>query len=119
MFGTDLSINEHLRTNRRGIQAGADYNFGGGVVGLTGGWQKAKCRPRRFGRRSQSHGLERLAPTASFGSATGFYGGLLVKYDANKLELDNVAFDGLGNLDSHELGHRRRRGLPHAGRHAR
>ena len=41
VFGNDVSINEHLRTDRRGIQAGADYNFGGGVVGLTAGWEKA------------------------------------------------------------------------------
>src|SRR4029453_16850511 len=41
VFGNDVVINEHLRTKRRGIQAGVDYNFGPGVVGVTAGWQRA------------------------------------------------------------------------------
>jgi outer membrane autotransporter protein len=103
VFGTDFSINERVKTERRGIQAGADYNFGAGVVGVTGGWQRAKAKLGGVATEVKGTGWNAGA-YGIFGSATGFYGGLLVKYDKNRLRIDNAAFLGLGKLDSTSWG---------------
>jgi outer membrane autotransporter protein len=103
VFGTDVTINERLRTDRRGVQGGADYNFGGGVVGITGGWQRAKADLGGSVAEVKGTGWN-VGGYGIFGSATGFYGGMLVKYDRNRLRIDGPAFVGLGRLNSRSLG---------------
>jgi len=103
LFGGDFTINQRLRTSRRGIQAGADYNFGGGVIGITGGWQKVKSDLSGSPAEVRGTGWN-VGGYAMFGSATGLYGGLLVKDDRNRLRLDSPAFAGLGRLTGRSLG---------------
>jgi len=103
VFGSDVTINERLRTTRYGVQGGVDYNFGGGVIGATGGWQKVKADLGGSPGQVRGSGWN-AGGYAIFGASTGFYGGLLVKYDKNRLRIDNPAFSGLGRLDSTSWG---------------
>lgn len=97
VFGTEIEINERIRTKRKGAQVGFDYNFGGGVLGLTGGWERADANVKATLADIDIKGWN-LGAYGIVGSNLGFYGGLLVKYDHGKAELDNAAFDGLDRL---------------------
>jgi hypothetical protein len=103
VFGNDTVVNQHARTERRGIQVGVDHNFGPGVLGVTAGWQKAEAEVREAITDVDGKGYN-VGAYAILGSATGLYGGLLVKYDRNTLELDNDVLDEVGRLTSRSVG---------------
>jgi outer membrane autotransporter protein len=103
VFGGDTVVNQHAQTRRKGIQVGADRNFGGGVLGVTAGWQKADAEVREAITDVDGKGYN-VGAYAILGSATGLYGGLLVKYDRNTLEMDNDVLNAVGKLTSKSVG---------------
>jgi outer membrane autotransporter protein len=106
VFGGTADVDNRVRTNRQGIQAGADFVPGQGqfLVGVTGGYQKAKADPRSSSGGIRSDGYN-LGAYARFGGEAGLYGGLMVKADWNKVRLTNSAFEPAeGDPDSRSIG---------------
>ncbi|MEO7814785.1 MAG: hypothetical protein ABIR87_04995 [Sphingomicrobium sp.] len=97
--GVDYDVNNNAKNHRYGAQAGVDFGFGGGRVGLTGGYAKNKV--------SSAADLKIKGWNAGvygqFGGVTGFHGEALVKYDRYKVDVRDGAFAG-DNSKLRELG---------------
>ena len=90
--GVDFDVDNELETKRYGIQAGVDYGFGSGRVGLTGGYGWAKAdgdSDADLKAKGWNIGLY-----GQFGGMLGFHGEFLAKHDRYNGEFDDGAFDG-------------------------
>jgi hypothetical protein len=91
--GVEFDVDRELKTRRRGIQGGVDFGFaGGGRVGLTGGYARAKANGSA-GADLKARGWN-LGVYGQFGGLTGFHAEFLAKHDRYKGEFDDGAFDG-------------------------
>jgi len=88
--GIDYDVNTRTKNRRMGAQAGVDFGFGGGRVGLTGGYAKNKV--------SSAADLRikgwNLGLYGQFGGDVGFHGEGLIKFDRYKVNVNDGAFDG-------------------------
>jgi hypothetical protein len=104
LFGVSSSVDQRIKTDRRGIQGGVDYNFGSAVVGVTAGWEKAELE-RKFSRTGFDANGWNVGLYGIAGSDVGFYGGLLAKYDKANADADNDGlFAGVDNIDIKSWG---------------
>ncbi len=90
--GVAFGVDNELKTDRYGIQAGIEYGFGGARIGLTGGYGVAKA-DNDLSNDLKAKGWN-LGIYGAFGGLTGFHGSALLKYDRYKLDFDGGAFDG-------------------------
>ena len=90
--GVEFDTDNELETKRMGIQLGVDYGFGGGRVGLTGGYGRAKAdNDGDVGLKAKGWNI---GVYGQFGGITGFHGEFLAKHDRYDAEFDDGAFDG-------------------------
>ena len=94
--GTAFDVDHELETKRHGIQLGVDYGFGGGRVGVTGGYAWAKSDNdddalSDIGLKAKGWNLGLYG---QFGGITGFHGEFLLKHDRYDAEFDDGVFDG-------------------------
>ena len=90
--GTAFAVDNELKTDRYGIQAGIDYGFGGGRIGLTGGYGVAKA-DNDLNSELKAKGWN-IGLYGAFGGLTGFHGSALIKHDRYDLEFESGAFEG-------------------------
>ena len=90
--GIEFEVDNELKTDRHGLQVGMDYGFGGGRVGLTGGYAWAKADGNADAD-LRARGWN-LGVYGQFGGVTGFHGEFLAKYDRYNAEFEDGAFDG-------------------------
>ena len=89
LFGTALTVSDRMRTDYRGAQGGIDFGSSNFIVGLTGGYARAKgdtdaatdlvTEGRNYGAYAQ------------FGMTSGFYAGALIKRDNYRTRFNNAA----------------------------
>ena len=89
LFGTALTVSDRMRTDYRGAQGGIDFGSSNFIVGLTGGYARAKgdsdaatdlvTEGRNYGAYAQ------------FGMTSGFYAGALIKRDDYRTRFNNAA----------------------------
>ena len=91
--GTVFAVDNELKTDRYGIQAGVEYGFGGARIGLTGGYGVAKA-DNDLNNDLKAKGWN-LGVYGAFGGLTGFHGSALLKYDRYKVDFDGGAFEGV------------------------
>lgn len=106
VFGGDVDVDNRVRTDRHGVEAGIDLMPSDGqfLFGAMVGYQKAKADPRSSNGGIHADGYN-LAAYAHFGGPFGLYGGVLVKADWNSVRLSNSAFDAAdGNPNSRSVG---------------
>lgn len=88
--GIDYDISLRNRNRRYGAQAGVDFGFGGGRVGVTGGYETNRV--------SSAADLKlkgyNIGVYGQFGGELGFHGEGLFKYDRYKIDVRNGAFAG-------------------------
>jgi hypothetical protein len=88
--GAEFNVNNRTRNRRYGAQAGADFGFGGGRLGVTGGYARNKVRSAADltikGWNIGVHG--------QFGGDVGFHAEGLFKYDRYKINVRDGAFEG-------------------------
>lgn len=88
--GVDYDVNTRTKNHRYGAQAGVDFGFGGGRIGVTGGYAKNKV--------SSAADLKikgwNLGVYGQFGGELGFHGEGLFKYDRYKVDVRDGAFAG-------------------------
>jgi len=89
----DFDFDGDVKTKRHGLQLGVDYGFGGGRIGLTGGYGWAKGNGDADAD-VKAKGWN-LGVYGQFGGLTGFHGEFLVKHDRYDAEFDDGAFDGV------------------------
>ncbi|MBA3669432.1 MAG: autotransporter outer membrane beta-barrel domain-containing protein [Sphingomonas sp.] len=88
VFSTPLTYSDRLKTKRYGLQLDVGYRPSDNLeFGLTGGYAHSKAN-LASGSDLNAQGYN-IGAYAEYGMATGLYGALLVKYDANKLRFDN------------------------------
>ena len=90
--GTAFAVDNELKTDRYGIQAGIDYGFGGARIGLTGGYGVAKA-DNDLNSELKAKGWN-IGLYGAFGGLTGFHGSALIKHDRYDLEFESGAFEG-------------------------
>ncbi len=92
-FGGDFDIDNRIRTDQRGAQAGLDFQptVGNVVIGFTAGYQRAEADFRSGAGGFLARGFN-VGSYVIVGRATGLYGGLLAKYDENHVRIGNGAF---------------------------
>ena len=90
--GVGFDVDNEMKTKRYGLQGGIDYGFGGGRIGLTGGYGWAKANGNADAD-LKAKGWN-LGVYGQFGGLTGFHGEFLLKHDRYDGEFDNGAFDG-------------------------
>jgi outer membrane autotransporter protein len=102
--GVAFDVDHKMKTKRHGIQLGADYGFGGGRVGLTGGYAWAKSDNNSdlsdIGLKAKGWNLGLYG---QFGGITGFHGEFLIKHDRYDAEFNDGVFDG-EEFDIRETG---------------
>lgn len=105
VFGFDVGLDNTVKTDRRGGQAGADFLAGNRfVVGVTGGYEHAKANNQSGGGGVDAEGYN-AGLYGQFGGATGIYAGLIAKMDWNDVRLTSSAFgDADGDPDSKSTG---------------
>ncbi len=91
--GITFDVDNRVRTKRHGVQVGADYGFGGGRVGLTGGYAWADANGSE-GANPRARGWN-VGVYGQFGGLTGFHGEFLVKHDRYDAEFEDGAFEGV------------------------
>ena len=88
--GIDYDVDTRTRNHRYGVQGGVDFGFGGGRVGLTGGYAKNKV--------SSAADLRikgwNLGVYGQFGGELGFHGEGLFKFDRYRVSVNDGAFAG-------------------------
>ena len=104
VFGTDFDVGR-LSTKRRGAQLGVDYLMGtNAVIGVTGGYERAKADVRNSVSDFTAKGWN-IGAYAMFGGSAGFYVDVLVKYDRANLDFANALFvDAVGDPDIKSWG---------------
>jgi hypothetical protein len=106
VFGGAVDVDNRVKTDRQGLQAGIDFRPSDGqfIVGVMGGYQKAKADTRSSNGGIRAHGYN-VGAYAHVGDATGLYGNVLVKADWNNVRLPNSAFDTAdGRPNSRSIG---------------
>ena len=88
-FGTSLAVSDRIRTNFRGAQGGIDFGAPNFVIGVTGGYERARGTSNA-GTVLTTEG-HNYGAYAQFGMTTGFYAGALVKRDEYRTLLVNGA----------------------------
>ena len=88
--GIEYDVNTRTKNRRMGIQGGVDFGFGGGRVGVTGGYAKNKV--------SSAADLRikgwNLGLYGQFGGDVGFHAEGLIKTDRYTVNVNDGAFDG-------------------------
>ena len=89
LFGNSVTVADRIRTHFRGAQAGLDFGSANFVVGLTGGYEKARgSSALATDLVTEGHNY---GAYAQFGMASGIYAGALIKRDEYDTRLNNVA----------------------------
>ncbi len=88
-FGTSLAVSDRIRTYFRGAQGGIDFGAPNFVIGVTGGYERARGTSDA-GTFLTTEG-HNYGAYAQFGMTTGFYAGALVKRDEYRTRLVNGA----------------------------
>lgn len=89
LFGTTLAVSDRIKTDYRGAQGGIDFASANFVVGLTGGYARAKADTNAFTdlvTEGRNYGAY-----AQFGMTNGIYAGALIKRDDYRTRLNNAA----------------------------
>ena len=103
VFGSALTVNDEIRTDFRGAQGGLDFGSANFVVGITGGYERARSTTVN-GTAISTEG-HNYGAYAQFGMTTGFYAGALVKRDDYRTLLTNGGFaNGYATPRSHSTG---------------
>ena len=88
--GISYNANGNTKNRRYGAQAGVDFGFGGGRIGVTGGYARNKV--------SSAADLKikgwNIGVYGQFGGETGFHGEGLFKYDRYKTDVQDGVFAG-------------------------
>jgi hypothetical protein len=88
--GAEFNVNNRTRNRRYGVQAGADFGFGAGRIGVTGGYARNKLSSAADLRiKGWNLGLH-----GQLGGEVGFHAEGLFKHDRYKVEVRDGAFDG-------------------------
>ena len=102
-FGTSFAVQDRIRTEFRGAQGGLDFGAANFVIGITGGYERARATSDAASiitTEGYNYGAY-----AQFGMTTGLYAGALVKRDDYRTRLTNGSFqNGFANPRSHSTG---------------
>ena len=102
-FGSTFAVADRIRTDFRGAQGGLDFGSANFVVGVTGGYERARATSDAASIiTTEGHNY---GAYIQFGMTTGFYAGALVKRDDYRTLLTNNAIqNGFANTRSHSTG---------------
>ena len=102
-FGTSFAVQDRIRTEFRGAQGGLDFGAANFVIGITGGYERARATSDAASiitTEGYNYGAY-----AQFGMTTGLYAGALVKRDDYRTRLTNGSFqNGFATPRSHSTG---------------
>ena len=102
-FGTSFTAADRIRTDYRGAQVGLDFGSANFVVGVTGGYERARGTSDAASLIS-TEGYN-YGAYVQFGMTTGLYAGALIKRDDYRTLLTNGAFqNGFANPHSRSTG---------------
>ena len=88
-FGSNFTVSDRIRTNIEGAQGGLDFGASNFVIGVTGGYERAKgITPNASLVRTEGHNY---GAYAQFGMTSGLYAGVLVKRDDLRTTYSNGA----------------------------
>jgi hypothetical protein len=99
ILGVPYDADNKIETNRYGIQAGVDYGFGAGRIGLTAGYGKANANGDvQLKAKGWNVGIY-----GAFGGELGFHGEALAKYDKYDIDFEDGPLSGI-STDGHSWG---------------
>ncbi len=88
-FGSNFTVSDRIRTDIYGAQGGLDFGTSNFVIGVTGGYERAKgITPTAALIRTEGHNY---GAYAQFGMTSGLYAGVLVKRDELRTMYTNGA----------------------------
>ena len=88
-FGSNFTVSDRIRTNIEGAQGGLDFGTSNFVIGVTGGYERARGNtPGASLVRTEGHNY---GAYAQFGMTSGLYAGVLVKRDDLRTSYSNGA----------------------------
>ena len=88
-FGSNFTVSDRIRTDIYGAQGGLDFGTSNFVIGVTGGYERAKgITPNASLVRTEGHNY---GAYAQFGMTSGLYAGVLVKRDELRTMYTNGA----------------------------